>query len=256
MNETRIIASENCHWYDKQGNPVYEVNRADGKGKRKATLADARKLDLVPGFTEIDRVAAKPGLESWKLTNMLTAALTLPRNPGESLDDYAQRVILDAETQSKAAMDRGTEVHTAIELYVLGQEFSAKWQNHVAAVEGAMKQVGLNLAGADAEKTFATPHYGGKIDWSTPMVIADFKTKDRIEHGKKLAWDNHARQLAAYWMGLHGELTWNARYLNIFIGVEDCKVLIHEWPFEDIQRGWAMFECLVKFWRLSKGFPV
>lgn len=248
------LPAESCHYYYSDGRPCYEVPRSKGDGMRPTTLADARKLKLVPSFTTVLRTKAKPGLESWKQRQILMAALTLPRNPDESEDDYADRVISDSEAQGKAAMDRGTAIHEAIELYVQGKPFSNQYSNHVLAVEKAMHQIGLTLTAAKAEKSFATPYYGGKIDWQAGDNIADFKTKDRIDHGKKLYYDEHVMQLAAYSYGGGSGIQSACRLLSIFVGVEDEQVMIYEWPFAEVVRGWEMFKCYLRAWYLEKQF--
>ena len=77
---TTIIArsAESVHWYQHNGAPQYTVKAKDGSD-RPTTLRDARKLNLVPSVTTILKIAAKPGLEAWKLNQMLLAALTLPK---------------------------------------------------------------------------------------------------------------------------------------------------------------------------------
>jgi len=57
--------SESVHWYTKDGEPAYTIERADGKGFRNTTLRDAKKLGLLPSVTTILGVAAKPGLQNW-----------------------------------------------------------------------------------------------------------------------------------------------------------------------------------------------
>src|SRR4051812_25248796 len=109
------IPAESTHWYRRDGQPCYQVPRAKGDGMRDTTLADARKLDLVPSVSLILKCAAAPGLENWKLRKMLEAALTLPRHEGESLDDFSERVISDSQEQGKKAAERGTDLHAAIE---------------------------------------------------------------------------------------------------------------------------------------------
>ena len=71
------IASESTHWYDKAGQPRYTVIGANGN-ERPTTLRDARKDGLVPSVTTVMSVAAKPGLEAWKLNQAFLSALTLP----------------------------------------------------------------------------------------------------------------------------------------------------------------------------------
>ena len=55
--------SESGHWYTKTGEPMYTIVGANGK-ERNTTLADAKKLDLVPSVTTILGIVAKPALEN------------------------------------------------------------------------------------------------------------------------------------------------------------------------------------------------
>ena len=102
------------HWYTHDGAPAYEVPRAKGDGMRAPTVADARKLDLVPSVTNILNVLRKPALEAWKIEQGIMQALTLTRDDGESLDDFAHRVAEQSgEIATKTAAE-GTAIHHAL----------------------------------------------------------------------------------------------------------------------------------------------
>jgi hypothetical protein len=258
--ETNVIASENCHWYDRAGTPVYEVFRAKGDGMRPTTITDARKLDLLPSVTNILNVAAKPGLQKWKLQQMLHAALTLPRIKGETDDAFAERVIADSEEQSRKSAEKGTQLHAAIESELKHGETDSAWQDHVDEVFKTCSQYGIDLLGGNVEHSFASPlGYGGKIDFHTddPLIL-DFKTKSKIENGKQLAWPEHIMQLAAYGFGtfnkpyVPGEPGFRA--LNVFIGVADRQVRVVEYSWEDIYEAFQQFLCLLQFWQRTKNF--
>lgn len=194
--ETKVLPAESTHFYFKDGRPCYEVPLAKGGGMRPTHIGDARKLDLVPSYSEIAKVAAKPGLDAWKLKQLLEAALTLPRLPDETLDDYAVRVIEDSKAQGKAAAERGTQLHAAIEYYIgFGSVPLAydQWSEHCCEVQKSLTQYGIDLFMGKAEHSFASPlGYGGKIDFHNdePLII-DFKTKDKIDDKKQLAYENH-----------------------------------------------------------------
>ena len=111
-----IRASESNHWYDKNGQPAYTVEAKDGT-QRPTTLRDARKLGLVPSVTTILKVAAKPGLQAWMDKQLLMAALTLPRKPDESEDEYIDRIVQDSKEQGRRAAQHGTDIHAAIHSY-------------------------------------------------------------------------------------------------------------------------------------------
>jgi hypothetical protein len=98
---------------------MYTVKAKDGTD-RPTTLRDARKLNLVPSVTTIMSVAAKPGLEAWKMNQMMMAALTLPRAPDEPEADFIDRIQKDAKEQAKMAAERGTAIHEALEKFYEG----------------------------------------------------------------------------------------------------------------------------------------
>ncbi len=252
MSESKPpLAAEACHYYDQQGGPVYEVPRKDGLGMRPTTLADARKMDLVPSVTTILQCASKPGLEAWKARQILEAALTLPRHPTETLDDYAQRVIEDSKQQGKKAAEKGTEYHAAIEAGIQGKEISPEHYFVFEKVVNTLQQYGINLSDGKTEHSFASPlGYGGKIDWHNDEIVLDFKTKANLS-AKQLAYPEHCWQLSAYGCGLTDD---DFRAINVFIGVDDCEVRIHEWNALDIFNGWKAFEHLLAFWQITKNW--
>ncbi len=244
------IASEQGHWYDKQGAAVYQVPRSKGGGMRSTTLADARKLGLVPSVTTILSCAAKPGLEAWKAKQILEAALTLPRLPDETLDDYATRIIEDSKAQGKKAAERGTELHAAIEDFIRGQ-MNFIWKDHIKKVYETLLQYGIDILQGKPEHSFASPlGYGGKIDWHNDEIICDFKTKANLEP-KRLAYDEHCWQLSAYGCGITHD---DFRAINVFIGIDDCEVRIHEWNAGYIFKGFSAFEHLLAFWQITKNY--
>lgn len=242
--------SESLHWYNKDGSPQYTVKAKDGSD-RPATLRDARKLGLVPSVTTIIRTAASPGLEAWKLQQMMLAAMTLPRAPEEPEEVYIQRVIADSKEQGRKAAERGTEVHTALEGYFETGVLTAQYGDYQSGVEAEVIKAFGDRHWA-VEKSFAhEAGFGGKIDLHTrdnEGVVIDFKTKEFTQEtaDKVQGYDEHLMQLAAYRMGLNLPL---ARCANVFVSVtEPGLVKIHEWTPEDLERGWKMFEALLKYW--------
>lgn len=244
-------AAESSHWYGRDGAPAYTVTAKNGE-QRSTTLRDARKMGLLPSVTTIIKCAASPGLEQWKLNQMMLAALTLPRAEGETEQSFISRVQTDSKEHAKMAAERGTEVHSAIEGYFEGR-VSADESPYVLPVEEAVtKHFGkLNWA---VEKSFATePPYGfgGKIDMHSrdgDGVVIDFKTKEFTSDtlSKIAGYDEHMMQLAAYRTGL--DLP-KARAANVFVSVtEPGLVVVNEWTQEDLTRGEQMFEALKTYW--------
>jgi hypothetical protein len=243
-------ASESGHWYTRDGTPCYEIKGANGN-MRPTTLRDARKLDLVPSVTTIIKQAAAPGLERWKINQTLLAALTLPRIERECEDAYLDRIIRDSQEQARKAAERGTAIHAAIQSYYEGWPVSAEMWPYVKGAKEALEKE-FGETGWICEHSFAHPlGFGGKTDLhinSWRRLIGDAKTKefDSVDD-KKLAWDDHAIQLAAYREGLRMP---DAVCFNLFVSTTVPGLChIHIWSEEEIQRGWKMFVALLEYWR-------
>ena len=242
-----IPPAESGHWYHRDGSTAYEIQSTKG-GMRATTLRDARKLNLVPSVTNIIRVAAQPGLERWKQTQLIHSALTLPRITGESEDDFAKRVVLDAQEQARKAREKGSEIHGSIEHYFKGGNVSSEHKPVIQAIE--MEFADLGLKGPwKAEKSFACDlGYGGKLDLHNGDCVVDFKTKANWTDKDKVAYDEHAMQLAAYVRGLGGNQ--DTRRINIFVSTEELgKVKSVEW--DDYDRDFQMFWLLLQYWQVS-----
>lgn len=250
---TTAIATEQGHWYDAAtGEPRYTITGKNGK-ERNTTLRDARKENYVPSVTAICRTLAAPGLSKWKEKQILLAALTLPRIAGETDDAFAERVIADSEAQSKAAREAGTELHGDIEKRFEGRGGDPKWEKHFDLMRSELHETYIDVTLGKAERSFAhSLGFGGKVDWHNDSTVIDFKTKDKITDDKKLAYDEHCYQLAAYALGL-GLVA--PRCINVFIGVTDGKVVIHEWNAVEIARGERIFRALLAVWQEVNDFP-
>jgi len=136
-----MAISESLHFYDREGNPCYQVPYADpSKGMRNTTLRDARKLSLVPSVTAILNIQAKPGLERWKQNQLLLSALTLPKIEGETLDDFSYRVMQDSKEQGEQARNKGTAIHAAIEQFYLGEEYDPDFEIYVKNVDQELQK--------------------------------------------------------------------------------------------------------------------
>ena len=251
---TTIIAraSESQHWYDKSGNPMYTVKAKDGTD-RSTTLRDARKMNLVPSVTTIMSVAAKPGLEAWKMNQMMMAALTLPRAEGEPEEQFIERIQKDAKEQARQAADRGTAIHEALEKFYQNILYY-EYHEHQFGVDKAMQER-FGLPEWKTETAFASPlGFGGKLDLYCPQgegIVVDFKTKEFVDPERIVLYDELPMQLAAYRVGIEMP---KARCANVFVSVtEPGLVHIKEWTQEELERAWNMFSALKDFWYAKTG---
>ena len=256
------FATQAGHWYKPDGTAAYRIVGANGK-ERNTTLADARKLGLLPSVTTILRQEAKPQLEQWKVQQAMLAVLTLPRLPGESIDDFMPRALRDSREQAYKAAEKGTFIHGLLEERIRrGSPQVKERASDAAIIDPVIAWLDVNFGGYvwEPERSFASEHgFGGKLDLhgfksGEPGefdVVIDFKVKAGITPDKKLAYDEHATQLAAYSYGLGRP--W-ARCLNLFIDSETPGVMVPvEWPKVDIDDGWKAFSHLLGLWKVRKG---
>jgi hypothetical protein len=249
------IALESGHFYMPDGSPFYDVPNKSRPGEsRPATIRDALKAGAEPSVSTVLKAAAAPGLVRWMVETAVDCALTLPRLPNEPLDAYKGRVMQDSQEQAKQARERGTAIHGALERHLLCQPFDEQFQPHVANVTTALAEVGIDLSAGKPERSFClVGQYGGKIDWSDDSAVLDFKGIDDGKLEGRLGYDEHIRQLAAYDNGLGGK---PRRKINVFIARESGAVRIREWTPAESQKALNEFLALLRFYRLSKGFPV
>jgi hypothetical protein len=247
------FASESGHWYAPDGSPAYTMKGANGQ-ERAVTLRDARKSGLLPSVTTICRLEAKPQLERWKIEQGMLSCLTLPRLPGESEDAFIKRALDDSKQQAIKAAERGSKIHGDIEHFLKVGDTRDTW-NIVGPVIGWLR---VNFGGYawSPERSFAGAGFGGKIDLhgvsGEQAVVIDFKVKSGISGKKILAYDEHITQLAAYAYGLGAPI---GRCINLFIDADVPGVIVpHEWSTQERDTGWEAFSCLLKLWRLRKGY--
>lgn len=269
MNTTPTAArprnSEGSHWYWKHAEAAYEVPRADGKGWRPTTLADARKLNLLPSVTTILRILHKQALVDWLVEQACLAVLTAPRQPSETLDAFVERVLhteRQQDQEAQKARDLGTDIHAALECWFSGQEVPAEFRPWI---EGPAREIGAGRRYVVAEKIVVGTGYAGRVDLiqetGDDWWLWDFKTTKTLpEPGE--AWPEHRLQLAAYaaawWNAVEmgGVEAWgkHIKCANCYIStVESGKFVICE--HDDWQATFnAGFRPLVEHWQWSTGY--
>jgi hypothetical protein len=255
MSDNKYTA-ESGHWYTREGDPAYTVIGANGK-ERNTTLRDARKDNLVPSVTTILKVAAAPGLEAWKQNQVLLAALTLPRNEGESESDWIDRVMQDSRETGRKAAERGTEIHAAIQQAFDGEVYGDEYARFI---EGADMAITEHFGQHDwvCELSFAhSLGFGGKVDMHTKGsdgtgIVVDIKTKDFGPDDDIKGFDEQLMQLAAYRMGLGLP---KARCANVFVSrTHPGLAHVIEWSEEELEKGRKMFNRLLSYWQIKNNY--
>lgn len=124
----RIFATEASHWYNHDASPCHQILKkkkkvGDPDEYRGATIADARKLNLLPSVTNlIGKFSNKAGIEIWKrsiLLDCITPDLALDLHVANDNEEEREKIFkqiadaADKETGKYAEL--GTFVHACIE---------------------------------------------------------------------------------------------------------------------------------------------
>jgi hypothetical protein len=256
--EKLIRTEQSAHWYYPDGKPMFEIEAKKG-GMRSVTVKDARALGLLPSVTTVMSILDKPALSAWKQEQAILASLTLPRLENESDDDFAKRVVVDAQSVSKDAMGLGTRVHASLEIYLNGQsqldqdawEYAHPVVVWLESNVDFTKPVKSELRLASAEQGFA-----GTTDLlcylkDGRLALIDFKTqgtKEKYNH-KISFYDEWCWQLSAYSMIEKADVLINIGISTGKVGVIEVK----EWTTEEVVKGINIFKCALQLFKLIKG---
>lgn len=244
------------HFYDREGNPVYEVlNKAKG-GTRPVNIRDARKLNLCIGVTTPISLIGSSSLDRWKQLRLLEVIEEQP-NIIRKHEDWKEEAISLSEDRNKEYSSKGSEIHDVLEKYFKGQELPAEYETLLRPAIQTLESLAAvhNNVRFHPETSFAHPDgFGGKIDLlietDDGWLLVDFKTKSKDSITGKDLYDSHLMQLAAYALGNPDKNIF--MYLNLMISVTNPgHHYLHSWSDEDILRGEKMFKCLLEYWKLS-----
>jgi hypothetical protein len=267
---TIVMPEQSAHYYDAEGKPRHTVMGKTTGRPRPTTVKDMVANGWYPSVTSILSVIAKPGLESWKSSQAIMAALTLPQLEGEVTDDFAKRVVHDMEAQVKKAAKKGTEIHKTIETYLLGHTThitptampAIRWLNENIQEVICAEQVLVNKVQG----------YAGTVDLicvlkdTSKTSIIDFKSQGP-KNGKFTVYPEWGLQLEAYKRAYEGgldskrltpeRLQWpsleNIDLLSVVVSSEEPQdVLVHVWDQEGSTRRWEAFKAAHTLWKWSK----
>lgn len=251
------------HWYDaKTGEPKYTVPYANGTGERATTLGDAKKLGLVPSVTTIIGQLDKPALVTYKIDQVLNTVLSHPYQLNYDESAWRKIVTIGAGNEARNAAKRGNQLHNALEAYYTTGKICEKEEEWIVPVIELIEE---RFPGVEwiAEAAFSHRYgFGGKVDLHSKRdnIILDFKTKNKKVIKDMKPYVEHHLQTAAYAYGLglgrdiKGMLIPEARRYNLFISTQAQGVLNLTQSDVDMERDWAMFDCLLEYWKLANNY--
>lgn len=266
----RTYTPSSTHWYYTDGRPCYELAKKDGKGMKSPTLADARKLNLLPSVTSIINLLDKPALTSWKVEQGVLAVLTTPRqlDPAtgvlEADDAFVHRVMQVEKVQDEeaaTARDKGTAIHDTLEAVLTQKDLTPDQMALLPWIAPAVHGIRAHGKVYKTEQILVGDGFAGRTDLILEAPawweVWDFKSTKKLPD--KGSWDEHVLQLAAYAAAFIGcvapDKTKPVKTFNCYIStVEEGKFAIFEnnadWA-KDFAEG---FMPLVRFWQWKNNF--
>jgi hypothetical protein len=265
----KLFSPDAAHWYQRDGQPLHTVLSAKGE-PRPTTLRDARKLNLLPSVTNILGVIAKPELTAWLQEQAVMAALTLPRNTGETEDAFARRVVADSQTTRDGAADFGTAFHAGAEhiantlaLEVDPANPAADWlrqyrvwfQGNVARLHWTEKVLvnrALGYAGTADLFIDHAVHGPALVDLKTMKGARSFRTgttgKDAPAPKPYKSW---CYQLAAYRQALSQPVA----CINLIVNSNEPSPPMEQvWTEAEMGAGLQAFEAAHQLWSIEKAY--
>ena len=259
-----IRPESSSHWYDRNGNPCYEVPRASGEGMKPTTLREARIMHLLPSVTSVLSIVRKPYLEAWKADQYLGVSCEFPEATKEE-------VIEIAETRMAEARDTGSLYHAEIERIVLNlidggtvepEDYEMPEETIRAFIEWYRR---FKLRPRWVERPFAcSAGYGGRIDCEgtsflgdgpgTYYTVIDWKTQATKQNKPFRTYPEWAVQLAAYAYGINRP---DALLVSVCISTTEPGRIEHfPWPRDENEDNYQAFLDAFAVWRgpLGKNF--
>ena len=253
----KLFSPDSAHWYRRDGEPMHSVPSSKGE-PRPTTVRDARKLGLLPSVTNVLNVINKPELVEWKMTQAVLAALTLPRLDGEGEDAFAKRVVEDAQSRVRTAVDFGSAFHAGAEQIAKTLEVDpagpyAAWLNlhrdwfqanciRVLWTERVLVNTDLGYAGT-ADLLVEHQEHG--------LTLVDYKTQGVKEGKTARAYPSWCQQLAAYRRAIGKAMACLSVIVN---SAEPSAPVEHLWSEEELRAGLESFEAALVIWRNEKAY--
>ena len=227
-------------------------------------LRSARKVGAFPSVTTILGAAgpSKQGLMNWKEEQAIAAALSLPRNEGESLSDFAKRVVLDSRKEVEAAAARGTHIHSLAEMIINRQEpgeLVKGYEEHYAGLKEWRECCVTKVHVSESVLVNEAEGYAGRVDLIAQihgeMEVIDFKTrkfkKDAKGITKAMGYETDILQLSAYAYAFTDD---GMACRNILIDPVTGQLQDIKYTAEQVAQAFEAFTSICKVWRWLKKY--
>jgi len=252
------------HYYTKTGLACHYQPKKKGDGLRPTTVADARKLGLLPSVSTILGALHKEQLVQKMMEKVILEARASTKSTVPD-DQFVDNVKENAFSDWKGAQDLGTRIHKAIELNMgpAGLVPEDDLAPYVLPAVKAVQDLGLKVAAAEAVVVNAAEGYAGTTDLVGVMpdgreVVLDFKSTKTTPGKPVEGWDSQVMQLAAYhqayWLEGDFDPRLDAAY-NVYISTnEPGRVDVLERTADELTEGYEAFLHVCGIWRYLNNY--
>ena len=252
----RLVQTESSgHWYTEDGQSAHTIMGKNGKF-RNTTVADARMMLLYPSVTSILSILDKPQLTNWKIEQSIMASLTLPKEEGETLEEYAKRVVRDSKESTSKAAEHGTIMHEQMEHVLLGRPHSQD-EAIQPYIETFKKWADENVEKTYwCERALVGAGYAGRCDAYLKLkgigdAIIDLKNR-KVNPKYEPFYDTDCAQIFAY---LSASENPKAAGVSIVLASNDSsKIMTRVWEKEELYQAGIAFCAMQKVWAWVKGY--
>jgi hypothetical protein len=255
-NLSRLVQTDQSgHWYTEDGQSAHVIVGKTGK-ERNTTVADARKLGLLPSVTSVLGVMEKPQLTAWKIEQAIMASLTLPKEDNESLEEYAKRVVKDSKESTTRAAEHGTKMHTEMENILLGRACSKD------EALGPYIETFKEWASDNVEKTYwcekalVGAGYAGRCDAYVRLkgvgdAIIDLKNR-KVNPRYSPFYDTDCAQIYAYISACENP---KAAGVSVVLASNNPETILTKvWDDKELYEAGIGFMALLKVWAWAKQY--
>jgi len=253
--QSRLVKTDDAgHWYTEQGESAHVVIGKNGN-ERNTTVADARKMGLLPSVTSVLGIMDKPQLTAWKIEQAIMASLTLPKEDGETLEDYAKRVVKDSKQATTKAAEHGTRMHEQAENILMGRA-CCKDEDLQPYIKTFREWAEDNVEKTHwCEKALVGHGYAGRCDAYVRLkgigdAIIDLKNR-KVKTGVPF-FDTDCAQLWAYKYASENP---KCACVSVVLAANDPDTLvIHRWSEDELYEAGIAFQAMLKVWAWSKKY--
>ena len=255
-SQSRLVQTDQAgHWYTEQGESAHVVIGKNGN-ERNTTVADARKMGLLPSVTSVLGIMDKPQLTSWKIEQAIMSSLTLPKEDNETLEEYARRVVKDSKQSTTKAAEHGTRMHEQAENILMGRP-TCKDEDLQPYIKTFKEWADANVEKTYwCEKALVGAGYAGRCDAYVRLkgigdAIMDLKNR-KVNPRYSPFYNTDTAQIYAYIAACENP---KAAGVSVVLASNDPELIKHKvWDKEELHEAGIAFQAMLKVWAWAKQY--